>query len=92
MHIADSVTSIGDYAFSGCSSLAAVHVPDSVIWIGESAFAPDAPCWPLLNILDAMTSIGEDVLGAWVLMMNIEAPLEHGSGGNIEYAGLLYVP
>lgn len=36
--IPDGVTSIGDYAFKGCSSLTSVTIPDSVTSIGESAF------------------------------------------------------
>ena len=38
MTIPDGVTSIGDYAFRGCSSLASVMIPDSVTSIGEGAF------------------------------------------------------
>ena len=38
MTIPGSVTTIGDYAFQGCSSLASVTIPDSVTEIGESAF------------------------------------------------------
>ena len=36
--IPDSVTYIGDYAFSYCHSLARVDIPDSVTYIGGSAF------------------------------------------------------
>ena len=37
--IPDSVTSIGDWAFSECSSLHSVTIPDSVTSIGDGAFA-----------------------------------------------------
>ena len=36
--ISDGVTSIGDYAFYGCDSLASVTTPDSVASIGKHAF------------------------------------------------------
>ena len=36
--IPDSVTSIGDSAFSYCSSLTSIEIPDSVISIGDHAF------------------------------------------------------
>ena len=36
--IPDSVTSIGHWAFSGCSSLTSIVIPDSVTSIGQHAF------------------------------------------------------
>ena len=37
--IPNSVTSIGDYAFSGCESLSSIVIPDSVTSIGDHAFS-----------------------------------------------------
>ncbi len=39
MVISDSVTNIGNYAFSSCKSLASVVIPDSVTSIGDGAFS-----------------------------------------------------
>ena len=36
--IPDSVTTIGDYAFHGCSSLTSIVIPDSVTTVGSYAF------------------------------------------------------
>ena len=38
VHIPDSVTRIGDYAFSGCSGLTEIVIPEGVISIGVDAF------------------------------------------------------
>jgi len=57
--IPNTVTSIGDCAFSGCSSLESMVIPDCVISIGYGAFA----CCDSLTsveIPDSVTSIGEE--------------------------------
>ena len=56
--IPNSVTSIGDCAFSGCSDLTAINIPNSVKNIGSSAFSG---CCGLtaINIPNSVTSIGE---------------------------------
>ena len=38
-----SVTSIGDYAFSGCTGLTSINIPDSVTSIGANAFSCTGP-------------------------------------------------
>ena len=56
--IGNSVTSIGEYAFYGCSSLTSVTIPDSVTSIGECAFYG---CSSLTSITipDSVTSIDD---------------------------------
>ncbi len=54
-----SVTSIGSYAFSGCSGLTSITIPDSVTSIGSNAFSY---CRGLTSITipDSITSIGSN--------------------------------
>ncbi len=55
--IPNSVTSIGDYAFGGCTGLTSVTIPNSVATIGEEAFYG---CSSLTSVTipNSVTSIG----------------------------------
>jgi hypothetical protein len=54
----NSVTNIGDYAFSGCSGLTSITIPSGVTSIGRGAFGG---CTGLNNVIipDRVTSIGD---------------------------------
>ena len=54
-----SVTSIGDYAFRGCSSLTNVTIPNSVTTIGNSTFDGCSGLTGELVIPNSVTSIGD---------------------------------
>ncbi|MBD9090935.1 MAG: leucine-rich repeat domain-containing protein [Bacteroides oleiciplenus] len=65
--LADGVTSIGDNAFDGCSSLKSINLPEEVTSIGESAFYG---CISLTNISlpDGVTSIGDNAFAQCALI------------------------
>ena len=68
-----SVTSIGDRAFSGCSSLSSIVIPDSVTNIGDGAFAG---CSSLSSIVipASVTSIGDGAFTGCSSLSNIAIP------------------
>ena len=71
--IPDSVTSIGDSAFSGCRSLTDITIPDSVTSIGCEAFYN---CSSLTNITipDGVTSIGDGAFSCCRSLTDITIP------------------
>ena len=71
--IPDSVTSIGESAFSGCTGLTSVTIPDSVTSIGESAFYY---CSSLTSITipDSVTSIGSYAFQSCSSLTSITIP------------------
>ena len=79
--ISNSVTSIGNYAFYGCSGLTSITIPNSVTSIGESAFKS---CSSLTSITipNSVTSIGERAFsycsGLTSITFNGSTPPEFG--------------
>ena len=59
IEISENVTSIGEYAFSGCDKLKSVSIPEGVLSIANGTFIN---CSNLsnINLPDSVTSIGED--------------------------------
>ena len=71
--IPDSVTSIGDHAFSECSSLHSVTIPDSVTSIGDWAFSG---CSSLhsVTIPGSVNSIGDGVFSSCRSLHSVTIP------------------
>lgn len=71
--IPDLVTSIGDWAFSGCSGLTSIEIPNSVTRIGNSAFSG---CSGLtsIEIPNLVTSIGSGAFNGCRGLTSIEIP------------------
>jgi hypothetical protein len=75
------VTTIGNYAFTDCSSLTSVIIPDSVTSIGDQAFQY---CSSLTSVVipDSVTSIGYGAFSICSSLTSIEIPDSVTSIGN----------
>ena len=71
--IPNSVTSIGDYAFTGCYNLTSIEIPNSVTSIGNYAFSG---CSGLTSVTipNSVTSIGEAAFSGCSGLTSITIP------------------
>ena len=81
MVIPDSVTSIGDYAFSHCFNLTSITISDSITSIGDYAFSD---CSGLTSIVipDSVTTIGDSAFSHCFNLTSIVIPDSVTSIGN----------
>ncbi len=73
VEIPNTVTSIGEKAFAGCSMLQEINIPESVTEIGEKAFEN---CMSLSSIIipESVKSIGKDAFKGCEYLLAISKP------------------
>ena len=82
--IPDSVTSIGNSAFSSCDSPTSITIPDSVTSIGNSAFH-DCDSLTSITIPDSVTSIGDRAFSNCNLLTSVAIGNSVTSIGNYAF-------
>ena len=81
-----SVTSIGDYAFYGCSGLTSIEIPNSLTSIGSHAFS-NCSGFTSITIPNSVTSIGDGVFSYCSSLTSITIPNSVTSIGSSAFSG-----
>ncbi len=82
----DVVTGIGYYAFSYCSGLTSIEIPNSITSIGMSAFS-DCSSLTSIEIPNSVTSIGYSAFSDCSSLTSIEIPNSVTSIGDCAFYG-----
>jgi len=82
--IPSSVTTIGGFAFGGCTSLASVAIPSSVTTIGEGAFS-DCTSLASVAIGDGVTTIGNNAFSYCTSLASVAIPSSVTSIGGFAF-------
>ena len=83
-----SVTSIGGYAFYGCTGLTSIEIPNSVTKIERSAFY-GCTGMTSIEIPNSVTSIGENAFDGCTGLTSIEIPNSVTSIGYYAFYGCI---
>ena len=84
--IPNSVTSIGDKAFSGCNFLQSVTIPNSVTSIGDEAFS-SCDSLQSVTIPNSVTSIGDNAFNWCKSLQSVTIPNSVTSIGDKAFSG-----
>lgn len=79
-----TVTAIGNHAFSGCSSLAGIDIPNGVETVGDYAFR-DCSALRHVTIPDGVTSIGASAFFDCSLLSQVDIPASVETIGNFAF-------
>ena len=84
--IPNTLTSIGQYVFSGCNSLTSVSIPNSVTSIGKNSFQ-NCSGLTSVTIPSSVTSIGESAFQSCGSLASVTIPNSMTSIGNSAFSG-----